>query len=149
MTRWLPSSWRTTCPTRRWSCQRFWPEQRCAACGARPGTTTWRRGVYVGLVGARFERRGRMEWRHMILTPEQNTSDNGYGAGSSDTMLQRQRTERVRPRRRPSATWSAWAWECGRSMRCRCRSRSTLMPRPLPCWSCRTWVSCTSRGSGV
>ena len=36
-------------------------------------------GVYVGLVGARFERKNLMEWRHMIITQEQNTSDNGYG----------------------------------------------------------------------
>ncbi len=36
-------------------------------------------GVYTGLVGARFERPGSMEWRHMMITPEQNTSVNGYG----------------------------------------------------------------------
>jgi len=36
-------------------------------------------GIYVGLVGARFEKPGLMEWRHMIITPEQNTEQNGYG----------------------------------------------------------------------
>lgn len=36
-------------------------------------------GIYVGLVGARFERPGLMEWQHIIITPEQNTSENGYG----------------------------------------------------------------------
>lgn len=36
-------------------------------------------GVYVGLVGARFERREQMEWRHMVITPTQNTTARGYG----------------------------------------------------------------------
>jgi uncharacterized protein DUF4804 len=36
-------------------------------------------GIYVGLVGARFEKPGLMEWRHMIITKEQNTTENGYG----------------------------------------------------------------------
>jgi hypothetical protein len=36
-------------------------------------------GIYVGLVGARFEKVDRMEWQHMIITPEQNTRENGYG----------------------------------------------------------------------
>merc|ERR1712217_550910 len=47
-----------------------------------------RKGVYMGLVGARFERRDRMEWKHMVITPEQNTAANGYGANSTDPMLQ-------------------------------------------------------------
>ena len=38
-----------------------------------------RRGVYVGQVGARFERRGVMEAAHMLVDPEVNTSANGYG----------------------------------------------------------------------
>ena len=29
-------------------------------------------GIYTGLVGARFEKTGLMEWQHMIVTPEQN-----------------------------------------------------------------------------
>lgn len=37
------------------------------------------RGVYVGLVGARFERPERMEWQHLLVTPEQNTAAKGYG----------------------------------------------------------------------
>lgn len=37
------------------------------------------KGIYVGLVGARFEKEGLMEWQHMIITPEQNTKENGYG----------------------------------------------------------------------
>lgn len=37
------------------------------------------RGIYVGLVGARFERAGRMEWQHMLVTPGQNRAENGYG----------------------------------------------------------------------
>lgn len=36
-------------------------------------------GIYVGSVGARFEREGQMEWAHMLITPEQNTPENGYG----------------------------------------------------------------------
>lgn len=42
-------------------------------------------GIYIGLVGARFERPdingslGLMEWQHMIITEEQNTEKNGYG----------------------------------------------------------------------
>jgi hypothetical protein len=38
-------------------------------------------GIYVGLVGARFEKPGYMEWRHIIVTPEQNqnTEKNDYG----------------------------------------------------------------------
>jgi hypothetical protein len=36
-------------------------------------------GVYVGLVGARFEREKLMEWQHMMISPTQNTENNGYG----------------------------------------------------------------------
>jgi len=35
-------------------------------------------GVYVGLVGARFEKPGLMEWQHIVITPSQNTQANGY-----------------------------------------------------------------------
>ncbi len=38
-----------------------------------------KQGVYVGLVGARFEKPGFMEWQHIVVTPEQNTEQNGYG----------------------------------------------------------------------
>lgn len=37
------------------------------------------RGIYVGVVGARFEKPELMEWKHMIITPQQNTKENGYG----------------------------------------------------------------------
>ncbi len=37
------------------------------------------KGIYVGMVGARFEKPGVMEWAHMNITPEQNTAANGYG----------------------------------------------------------------------
>ena len=44
-----------------------------------PDGTYEERGIYAGLVGARFEKPGFMEWQHMIITPEQNTTENGYG----------------------------------------------------------------------
>lgn len=37
------------------------------------------KGVYTGLVGARFEKTGVMEYAHMLITPEQNTIENQYG----------------------------------------------------------------------
>ncbi len=40
-------------------------------------------GVYVGLVGARFEKPELMEWQHMMITRKQNTSKNGYGINNS------------------------------------------------------------------
>lgn len=42
-------------------------------------------GVFVGLVGPRFEKEGEMEWKHMIITETQNTTPNGYGAQPSKT----------------------------------------------------------------
>jgi len=58
-------------------------------CGVVAATTTTRggggeeeeerEGVYVGMVGSRFERRGLMEWKYMMVTPQQNTTANGYG----------------------------------------------------------------------
>ncbi len=41
--------------------------------------TYQKEGIYVGLVGARFEKPCLMEWQHMIITPSQNTAKNGYG----------------------------------------------------------------------
>ncbi|HBP19038.1 MAG TPA: hypothetical protein DEA08_14785, partial [Planctomycetes bacterium] len=38
------------------------------------------RGVYVGLVGARYERPEQMEWRTTIVTAQQNTAARGYGS---------------------------------------------------------------------
>ncbi len=45
---------------------------------AAPGTYQ-ETGVYVGLVGARFEKVGLMDWQHIVVTKEQNTIENGYG----------------------------------------------------------------------
>lgn len=44
-------------------------------------------GVYVGLVGARFEKPDYMEWQHMIITPQQNIAENGYGFDACDKGL--------------------------------------------------------------
>ena len=38
-----------------------------------------RRGIYIGQVGARFEKREKMEWKFIIIDPGQNTVENGYG----------------------------------------------------------------------
>lgn len=45
------------------------------------------RGVYVGLVGARFEKPEQMEWRQMLVTPEQNTTEKGYGRDADPSLL--------------------------------------------------------------
>ena len=46
-----------------------------------PGTQAHeKRGVLVGVVGARFERPGAMEAAHVLITQQQNTPANGYGA---------------------------------------------------------------------
>ena len=64
---------------------------------AKPGAcgTFEEEGIYVGLVGARFERRGRMEWAHMLLEPEQNVTSGGYGPdavrASGDTPAAKER----------------------------------------------------------
>lgn len=42
-------------------------------------------GYYVGQVGCRFERKGKMEWAHMIVTRSQNTADKGYGGAADGT----------------------------------------------------------------
>lgn len=42
-------------------------------------------GIYTGLVGARFERPGLMEWRHMVISPSQNTPENGYDSNQTST----------------------------------------------------------------
>lgn len=48
----------------------------------RPGApgSFERAGVYTGCVGPRFEQCEQMEWRHCIVSAEQNTAANGYGA---------------------------------------------------------------------
>jgi len=46
-----------------------------------PGTFE-EKGIYTGLVGARFEKENYMEWQHMVITKHQNIKENGYGADS-------------------------------------------------------------------
>jgi len=46
------------------------------------------KGIVLGLVGARFERRNLMDWKHMIITKEQNTKENGYGKDGDPMLLQ-------------------------------------------------------------
>lgn len=40
-------------------------------------------GIYTGIVGARFEKPGKMEYQHMVISAEQNTRENGYGANNN------------------------------------------------------------------
>lgn len=54
-----------------------------------PGTFE-EKGIYVGMVGARFERKNQMEWRHMMITKEQNTIENGYGLDADEKKLNAQ-----------------------------------------------------------
>lgn len=49
--------------------------------------TYHKEGTYVGLVGARFERKNQMEWRHIMVTQKQNTVENGYGSGKANNPL--------------------------------------------------------------
>ncbi|XP_076645283.1 ADP-ribosylarginine hydrolase CG2909 [Halictus rubicundus] len=37
------------------------------------------RGIIIGVVGTRFERQRVMEYQDILITPQQNTVDNGYG----------------------------------------------------------------------
>ena len=43
--------------------------------------------VIVDQVGCRFERKGLMEYKHMVATPEQNTASNGYGPSNTTSLL--------------------------------------------------------------
>jgi hypothetical protein len=45
-------------------------------------------GVFTGAVGARFEACEQMEWRHMIVSFEQNTAAKGYGAEADPEIAQ-------------------------------------------------------------
>ncbi|KAG7296535.1 hypothetical protein JYU34_020324 [Plutella xylostella] len=36
-------------------------------------------GVIIGLIGPRFERKGRMDYEDMLITEQQNSPENGYG----------------------------------------------------------------------
>lgn len=45
-------------------------------------------GIYIAQVGARFEERFYMDWKFMIIDPEQNTRENGYGKDNDNTNAQ-------------------------------------------------------------
>jgi hypothetical protein len=51
----------------------------------RPDQNCQPNGIYIGQNGARFERARRMEWRYMIVDPDQNTIENGYGPVNVNT----------------------------------------------------------------
>lgn len=40
-------------------------------------------GIYIGQVGARFQRHNRMEYRFMMIDSGQNTKENGYGPNNN------------------------------------------------------------------
>ena len=44
-----------------------------------------RKGVIVGQVGTRFERKQRMEWCHCVVDETQNTTGRGYGSSEGST----------------------------------------------------------------
>lgn len=48
------------------------------------------RGVYVGSVGARFEKPGRMDCAHILVTPSHNIPENGYGKQADPDSLKYQ-----------------------------------------------------------
>jgi len=54
----------------------------------KPGTFE-EQGIYIGQVGARFEKKGEMEYAHMIITPQQNTTRNGYGGIANNDASER------------------------------------------------------------
>jgi len=57
-------------------------------CGKKGAPGTYEpHGIYAGLVGARFEKPGFMEWQHMIITSEQNTAKDGYGLCNTEKSL--------------------------------------------------------------
>ena len=60
-------------------------------------------GIYVGQVGARFERMRCMEWRHMIVTEEQNTEENGYGKANFETYIREVKPKLVKNDREASS----------------------------------------------
>ena len=42
-----------------------------------------KKGIYVGLVGARFEREELMEYQHILITETQNSTEKGYGLSNN------------------------------------------------------------------
>lgn len=66
-------------------------------CGdPQPAADHEERGVYIGVVGARFERENLMDSQHMLITQTQNTEANGYGTSVPDS-----------PQKRRLALWKA------------------------------------------
>lgn len=53
-------------------------------CG-KPSRERQADGVYIGQVGARFQKYSKMEYRFMMITKEQNTVENGYGPNNTST----------------------------------------------------------------
>jgi len=51
----------------------------------KPGTFE-KKGIYIGQAGPRLEI-DVMEWQHMVITPKQNTPQNGYGPSNQPTLL--------------------------------------------------------------
>ena len=49
----------------------------------RTGEDCQANGIYIGQVGPRFQKPGRMEYRYMVISSEQNTEENGYGPNNS------------------------------------------------------------------
>jgi hypothetical protein len=52
-----------------------------------PDTNHEETGIYIGVVGARFEKPKYMEYQHMIITNDQNTEVNGYGVNTQNLLL--------------------------------------------------------------
>jgi hypothetical protein len=53
----------------------------------KPPDTYIKEGIYIGLVGCRFEKEELMEYRHMIISDKQNTKEKGYGARGNNRLL--------------------------------------------------------------
>lgn len=51
-------------------------------------------GIYIGLVGARFENENKMESEYCLITPERCTPENGYGATILKEALQLQAADK-------------------------------------------------------
>jgi len=71
-----------------------------------PLGTYERCGVYLAQVGARFERPGRMEYEHMVVTRKQNRHDRGYGPLDSNYNDSRGSSSRQHESEKSSVTQS-------------------------------------------
>jgi len=47
-----------------------------------------REGVYIACIGARLTKPGFMEWKHMVVSQQQNTANNGYGMYADKNNIQ-------------------------------------------------------------